>query len=126
MTEKANAKAGHKRISTQPVFISIIVHRYKQLVRQSYRGGNTQSANIHLISKSSNAINRILVEDRHPYWTFNWTVSGELDISSLVSIIENAQDRTPISSSAHGTKITSTIRADVSTGASQTTNITLV
>lgn len=44
--------------------------------RQSYRAGYTQSTNIHVISNSRNAINLILMEDRHPYWTFNWTASG--------------------------------------------------
>lgn len=105
--------------------------------RQSYRLGHTQSANMHLISESISAINRILVEEHHPCWTFSWTLSGELDVSSLVSIIEETQDRKPSSSSGDSTKIThasyyigvdngNRIRADVSAGISETSNITLV
>jgi len=104
--------------------------------RQSYREGYTQSANLHLISKSINAINRILVEERHPCWTFNWTLSSELDISSMVSIIEETKDRIPLSSSGTARKKTSAsyyigadngsrFRVNVSMGASQTTNITI-
>ena len=105
--------------------------------RQFYRAGYTQSANMHLISKSIDAINRILVEERHPCWTFNWALSGELDVSSLVSRIEETQDKKPSSSSGDDVKQThasyyigahngNRIRVDVSAGTSQNANITLV
>jgi hypothetical protein len=109
---------------------------YPTISRQSYRVGYTQSANVHLVSKSIGTINRVLVED-HPCWTFNWTLCGELDIASLISIIEETHDKKPISTSSDGAKATSAsyyiaihsgyrIRVDISSGVSKTTNITLV
>jgi hypothetical protein len=80
---------------------------------------------MHLISKRFEAINSILMEDKHPCWTFNWTLSNEFDVASLVSIIEDTRDGKPSSRSADVSRTThasyyiaahneNTIRVDVS------------
>lgn len=109
---------------------------FPQISRQSYSTGYTQSTNVHLSSKSVNAIGDVLADGGHPCWTFNWTLSNELDISSMVSALEET-NRKPLSSSNNETGITGTsytigtyngniIRVDISAGASGTTEITLV
>lgn len=96
----------------------------------------TRSADVYLTSRSKNAIDRIL-EQGQLYCTFSWILSNELDVSSIISKIEDIKGIKPGSGSSINGEITNAsyyianvkgnrIRVDISKDMNQRTNITLV
>jgi len=107
--------------------------------RQFYKAGYTQSTNIHIMNTTKSVIARILKEQFHRYWTLTWTLSEQINISLLVSIVELNGYGKPSDTSALDNTITSAsyyifndsqkkIRVDISSSSNHltATKITLV
>ena len=67
------------------------------LTRQ-YNGRYAQSSNIHIESKSFDALSKALDVSNHTYWHFEWIISDALNVQSLMKKISDLAGKSPGSS----------------------------
>jgi hypothetical protein len=68
----------------------------------SYVEGYAATTNVLLTSNSIDAIDRIIREELHPFWTFSWKLDGNIDAVMLIERVNEVRGFGPSSTSGIG------------------------